>query len=231
MKSERIRLWDLPTRIFHWSLVLCVLAAIITGKLGGNAMVWHGRIGLVIVGLITFRLVWGLNGPTYARFAQFLPTPRRVFAYLGGRWQGIGHNPLGALSIFAMLAILAALLATGIAGNDDIAFRGPLFELAGKDSSDRLIGWHRKLTSVLILLLVLHLLAIAYYSRLKRENLVRPMLTGWKDVPAPLATPTRGGGPRAFVLALALALAAVYTASGHWLPAPPPAPAQQAPAW
>ena len=84
MKSERIRLWDLPTRIFHWSLVLCVLAAIITGKLGGNAMVWHGRIGLVIVGLITFRLVWGLNGPTYARFAQFLPTPRRVFAYLGG---------------------------------------------------------------------------------------------------------------------------------------------------
>ena len=104
---QRIRVWDLPTRIFHWALVACVIGSFVSVKIGGNAMVWHGRFGLTVVGLLAFRLVWGFIGSTYARFAQFVRGPRAIKDYLQGRWQGEGHNPLGALSVLA--AVLAVL--------------------------------------------------------------------------------------------------------------------------
>jgi hypothetical protein len=107
MNRQRIRLWDLPTRLFHWLLVILVLASFISGKIGGNAMDWHGKFGLAILGLLTFRLVWGIVGSTYARFASFFPTPASVLAYLRGQWRGVGHNPLGALSVFGLLVLLA----------------------------------------------------------------------------------------------------------------------------
>jgi cytochrome b len=107
MNSKRIHLWDLPTRLFHWLLVLSVSAAIISAQIGGNLIEWHGKIGLFIVGLITFRLIWGLLGSTYARFAQFFPSPARVKDYLRGEWRGVGHNPLGAFSVFGLLGLLA----------------------------------------------------------------------------------------------------------------------------
>ncbi|MCL2636423.1 MAG: cytochrome B, partial [Betaproteobacteria bacterium] len=88
MNSKRIRLWDLPTRLFHWLLVLAVAGAVICGQLGGGLIVWHGRLGLFIVGLLVFRLVWGVIGSTYARFAQFFPTPAKLRAYLKGEWRG-----------------------------------------------------------------------------------------------------------------------------------------------
>ena len=99
MNKQRIRLWDLPTRLFHWLLVLAVIAAVVSGQLGGNLIEVHGKIGLAIVGLIAFRLVWGFAGSTYARFAQFFPTPARIKVYLKGEWRGLGHNPLGGLSV------------------------------------------------------------------------------------------------------------------------------------
>lgn len=108
---QRIQLWDLPTRLFHWSLALLVFGAILTGKIGGGAMVWHGRIGIALVGLLVFRLIWGFVGWTYARFAQFMPTPASLSAYLRGQWRGLGHNPFGAISVLGLLALLAALLA------------------------------------------------------------------------------------------------------------------------
>ena len=90
--TQRIRVWDLPTRVFHWALVLLVVASFVSGKIGGNAMVWHGRFGLAILGLLSFRLLWGLIGSTYARFLSFLPTPNAILAHLGeklpiSRWQ------------------------------------------------------------------------------------------------------------------------------------------------
>ena len=230
MTHPRIRVWDLPTRIFHWVLVLLIAAMIVTGKVGGNLIDWHGRIGLALVALIAFRIVWGFAGSTYARFASFFPTPYRLRAYLRGEWSTPGHNPLGALSVFALLGVLTAQLLTGLIANDDIAFVGPLYDLVGRDLSNLATGWHKLSVNVLIALVVLHLAAIMFYAHVKKDNLVKPMVRGWKEVPA--GEPARGGGLPAVIFALLIALAAVFLASGAWLPEPPPPPAAvETPAW
>ena len=229
MNSKRIRLWDLPTRLFHWLLVAAVAAAMVSGQLGGGLIDWHGRIGLFIVGLIVFRLVWGLCGSTYARFTQFFPTPAKVRAYLRGEWQGEGHNPLGALSVLGLLGLLTVQVVAGLFANDDIAFVGPLYDLVGQNLSNRLTGLHHLAANLLIALLVLHVAAIAYYGHFKKQKLVKPMITGWKEGEGESA---RGGGLIALLVALAIAAAAVYGASGSWLPAPPPPPpAAETPSW
>jgi len=229
MNSPRIRLWDLPTRIFHWSLALCTVAAVVSGQLGGNLIDWHGKVGLVIVGLIAFRLVWGVAGSTYARFLHFFPTPARIKAYLRGEWRGEGHNPLGALSVFALLGLLVLQATTGLFSNDDIAFVGPLFDLIDRDLSNRLTGLHHLLSNVLIALALLHVAAIVFYDRVKKQKLVKPMITGWKEGRGESA---RGGGVVALVVALLCAATAVYGASGTWLPEPPaPPPAAETPSW
>jgi len=211
-RRTRIRLWDLPIRIVHWSLVLAVSTAVITGELGGSWMALHGKAGLAILGLVVFRLVWGLIGSTHARFASFVPTPGRIQAYLRGRWSGVGHNPLGALSVFALLALLAAQAGTGLFSNDDIAFSGPLSSLVDEAFAGRLTGLHKKLAYVLLALTALHIAAIAFYVGLKKDKLIQPMLTGWKEVEA--GESAQNGGPLAFVVALVIALAAVVAASG-----------------
>lgn len=230
MTNKRVFIWDLPTRIFHWSLVLCVIGAVISGQIGGNFMEWHGKLGLAVVALIAFRLVWGLLGSTYARFGQFFPTPGKVLAYLKGQWHGHGHNPLGAFSVFGLLALLAIQVGSGLFANDDIAFNGPLQALVGKDLSDVLTGWHKLVSNVLIALVVLHIGAIMFYARVKKDNLVKPMITGWKDNAE--GESARGGSLLALLLALAVAATAVYGASGAWIPAPPPPPAAaETPNW
>lgn len=228
MTHPRIRVWDLPTRIFHWVLVLLIAAMIVTGKVGGNLIDWHGRIGLALVALIAFRIVWGFAGSTYARFASFFPTPYRLRAYLRGEWSTPGHNPLGALSVFGLLGLIVLQLATGLIGNDDIAFRGPLFELVGKTLSDRATGLHKLMTNLLIALIVLHVAAIVFYARVKKDNLVKPMLTGWKEH---AGRPASGGGIVAFIAAAIIGTGAAWGASGIWLPTPPPPPPSATPAW
>lgn len=222
--------WDIPTRLFHWALVILVVGAFITAKIGGNAMVWHGRLGLAIVGLLVFRVVWGFVGSTYARFSTFVRGPGAIQAYLRGEWNELGHNPLGALSVLGLLGILAAQAATGLFANDDIAFEGYLLPLVGSELSGRITGIHHLLEKVLMLLVVLHVGAIAFYVRVKKHNLVKPMVTGWTD-----GTPeqsARGGSIIAIVVAALIAAAAVWAASGALLPAPPPAPpASAAPAF
>lgn len=230
MNSKRFRLWDLPTRLFHWMLVICVGAAIASGLLGGNMIVWHERFGLAIVGLVVFRVVWGVIGSSYARFGQFFPTPAKVKAYLKGEWRGYGHNPLGAFSVFGLLGVLAFQVASGLFTNDDIAFVGPLFDLVDKNLSNLLTGWHTLASNLLFVLIGLHLAAIAFYGHVKKENLIKPMLSGWKEGDAEASA--TGGGLVAFIVALAIACAAVYAASGAWLPEAPPAPpAAETPSW
>jgi len=222
MQSKRIRLWDLPTRLFHWILALAVAASVASGQVGGNWMEWHGRIGLLVVGLLTFRIVWGLVGSTYARFAQFFPTPRKIKAYLRGEWRGEGHNPLGALAVFGLLGLLTVQVTTGLFANDDIAFTGPLSDLVTKGLSNQLSGIHHLLTNALYVLVGLHVAAIMFYAHAKKQNLVRPMVTGWKE--GGEGESARGGGFVALVVALLVAVAVVYGASGAWLP-PLPTPA------
>lgn len=229
MDSTRFRLWDLPTRIFHWALVLCIVAAFVSGQLGGNLIDVHGKIGIAIFGLVVFRLVWGLLGSTYAKFAQFFPTPGKIRSYLRGEWHGEGHNPLGALSVFGLLGVVGLQAGTGLFSNDDIAFVGPLFDLVSKDLSNALTGIHHLVSKALIALVVLHLAAIGFYGRVKKQKLILPMITGWKEGKGESA---RGGGLAALVVALLIAAAAIYGASGAWLPEPPPPPpAAETPSW
>lgn len=235
--TTRIRLWDLPVRIFHWSLVIAVAVAFVTAKLGGDWMDWHGRAGLAIVGLVTFRIVWGIVGSTHARFLTFAPTPSRLRAYLTGRWQGVGHNPLGALSVFGLLGLLAVQAGTGLFSNDDIAFDGPLSGLVEKARSDSLTGLHHTLSNVLLALLALHIVAITFYLLIKKHNLIKPMVTGWMHARGRRApAPARSGSPLGLAIALLVAVAAVYAASGKLLhergaqPAPVAAAAPARPA-
>jgi cytochrome b len=192
-------------------------------------MVWHGRFGLGVLGLLVFRIVWGFVGSTYARFTQFVRGPSAIKAYLRGDWKGEGHNPLGALSVLGLLGILSLLVATGLFANDDIAFEGPLYSLVGKDLSDRIVGIHRLIEPVIILLVIAHLGAIMFYAHVKKDNLVKPMVRGWKE--SEHGEDARGGGAVALVVALLIAGAAVAAASGRFLPAPPPPPPAAAPAF
>jgi cytochrome b len=225
----KVLVWDLPTRLFHWVLAIAVAGALTTGLLGGNLMEWHGRIGLVVVGLITFRLIWGLLGSTYARFAEFFPTPGSLSAYLGGRWQGLGHNPLGALSVFALLGLVAWQVGSGLFSNDDIAFDGYLTDLVTKDTSDWLTGLHRQGLWFIVGLVALHVAAVLFYLLVRRQDLIGPMITGRKDTAT--GQSARGGGIRGLVIALLLSGLAVWGASGEWIPSPPPPPPSAVPAW
>lgn len=214
-----LHIWDLPLRLFHWFLVISVVAAYITATLGGSLMDWHGRIGIFILGLLIFRIVWGFIGSTHARFATFFPTVSRVVAYLKGRWQGVGHNPLGGLFVFTLLSALAVQVGTGLFANDDIAFEGPLFSFVDKSFSDKLTGWHSIVFNILLGLVALHLIAIVFYRRYKKTNLVKPMLTGKKEIPTALAEivashPVKGFGAIRLVLSLIISGTVVWGVSG-----------------
>lgn len=231
--TVKVEVWDLPLRLFHWLLVLSVLSAVVTGELGGNLIDWHGRLGVLIFGLLVFRIIWGFVGTVHARFANFFPTPTRIKAYLQGQWQGLGHNPLGALSVVALLGVLATLVGTGLFANDDIAFQGPLFSFVEKSLSDRLSGLHNRIFNLLALLVALHLAAIIFYTRVKKDNLVGPMLTGKKVVPKDRAVPPLYLGIRRLLLALTISGVAMWGISNgeeYFNPAQA-APVAAKPAW
>jgi len=215
--SSRIYVWDLPTRLFHWSLVLSVSVAIATGLVGGDWMTIHSYAGIAIIGLVAFRLVWGLAGAAAARFVNFAPTPGRLRAYLAGEWQGHGHNPLGALSVFALLALLAVQAGTGLFGNDEIAFQGPLARLVDEARSLQLTGLHHRLAYLLFGLIALHVVAIAAYLLLRKTNLVKPMITGWKNAAAPAGHGAASWHWSALAGAVGVAVLAMSLASGAGL--------------
>jgi len=183
-----VRVWDLPTRIFHWLLAGAVVAQIVTGKVGGNAMVWHFRIGYCIFALIGFRLLWGFVGGRWSRFSSFLYAPQTVLRYLRGDHRPsdhfhVGHNPLGSGSIFLMLGLLALQVAAGLVADDEIANVGPLNKFVSGATAASATAWHKGVgQGLLITLIVLHVAAILFYRFKKGQNLVRPMVTGDKDL-------------------------------------------------
>ncbi|WP_310567136.1 cytochrome b/b6 domain-containing protein [Hydrogenophaga sp.] len=210
-----IRVWDLPTRLFHWSLVLCVVGLIVTGNVGGNAMVWHGRLGYAVLTLLLFRVAWGLVGGHWSRFARFLYGPDSILAYLRGQGRpehSVGHSPLGMFSVLALLLILLAQVGSGLFADDEIAFTGPLAGLVSGGWVEQATRYHKQVGKlILIALVALHLGAIAFYKLVKKQALVRPMIVGDKAVPTPL--PASQDNARTRLLALVLLLlcaAAVY---------------------
>lgn len=227
----KVKVWDLPIRLFHWLLVALVIAVSATGFIGGNLIEWHGILGLVITGLLAFRLVWGVIGSTYARFAQFVPRPARVFAYLRGQWHGLGHNPLGAFSVLGLLVLLLFQVGSGLVSDDNIAFTGPLKNLVSQETSDWLTGLHKQNVWLLAALASLHVASIVFYAMVKKDNLLLPMITGAKTVAEADAVPASGGGWLSFIIAVAIAIGVVWTANGGLNPPPPPPPPQTTPAW
>lgn len=184
--TDTIRVWDLPTRLFHWLLVCCVIGSFVTSQIGGNAMIWHFRFGFTIASLLLFRLVWGLIGGRWSRFSAFLYSPATVLRYLKGDGKPehtVGHNPLGAASVFAMLVFLIAQVSTGVFSDDEIAAVGPFAKFVSNATVSVATGYHKSIGKyILIGLIVLHLAAITYYALAKRENLVRPMVSGDKTL-------------------------------------------------
>lgn len=180
MKSHgnTIRVWDLPTRIFHWALVVCVIGSYVTIKLGGLWMDWHARFGMTILGLIIFRLIWGVVGPHYARFSQFVRGPKKLMGYLQGHFTSVaGHNPLGALSVMALLLFIGFQAVSGLFANDDIFTTGPLAYLNSQWSS-RLTTLHKLNEWVLLGVIGLHIVAVLWYQFVKRKPIIPPMVHG-----------------------------------------------------
>lgn len=213
----RTRVWDLPTRIFHWSLFACVLALVVTAKIGGNAMVWHLRLGHAVLALLLFRLVWGCIGGHWSRFVRFIYSPGEVLRYLRGagkpEWS-VGHSPLGALSVFALLGALALQVASGLSSDDEIAFAGPLTRHLTSQTVGLATGYHKDWGQWLVIgLATLHVAAILFYFWRRRENLVGPMLDGDKHL-AHAAPPSRDDVPTRVV---ALGVFATCCAFAFWV--------------
>jgi cytochrome b len=180
-----VRVWDLPTRVFHWALALCIVGLIITANVGGNAMVWHFRLGLTVLALLLFRLVWGLVGGRWSRFAAFIYSPRSIINYIQGKGKpehSVGHTPTGAGSVFALLAILFAQVGSGLISDDEIAFAGPLTRFVSGATVNLATNYHKNIGKWIILaLVILHIAAIVFYLR-KKQNLIKPMLHGDKQL-------------------------------------------------
>jgi cytochrome b len=181
--DQRIRVWDAPTRLFHWSVVILIFVSWLSADQG--YMTVHLWSGLSLLALLLFRLGWGVMGTTTARFSDFLHPPRRVLAYLRTQARGekplhAGHNPAGGLMVMVLLAALAAQVATGLFANDGLKFAGPLALFVSDDASDGLTRVHGVIFNIILALIWLHVVAVGFYYFVKGENLVGPMLSGRK---------------------------------------------------
>ncbi|MET0518764.1 MAG: cytochrome b/b6 domain-containing protein [Burkholderiaceae bacterium] len=213
--TSRVRIWDLPTRLFHWVLALCVSGSVISAKIGGNAMIWHQRLGCTVLALLAFRLLWGLVGGRWSRFASFLYGPGALWRYLRGRPRSgelfeVGHSPLGALAVLAMLAWLLMQVGSGLVADDEIMLTGPLARFVSTATSLAWTAYHKRYGQWGLYLLVgLHLTAIAYYRlRSNRRDLIAPMFSGDKRLPPAVPATRDTLATRLTALALLLASAA-----------------------
>lgn len=210
----KVRVWDLPTRIFHWALVVFIIGLVISGLKGGDAMVWHLRFGYTVLSLLLFRIVWGLVGGRWSRFGAFIYAPQSVINYLKGQGKpehSVGHNPLGAGSVFAMLAVLLAQVGTGLMSDDEIASAGPLTRFVSNAVVSQATFYHKNIGKWLLLALVLlHIAAIVYYLA-KKHKLVQAMLHGDKELISPVPPSRDDAVSRAGAL-LVFALCAGFVA-------------------
>ena len=185
----RIRLWDFPVRVVHWSFAVLVPVLWWTAEEGKLEL--HITIGLFMLGLVLFRLLWGFAGSAQARFSTFVRGPGAVLAHIRGRTQSApGHNPLGALSVLALLGLLALQVGLGLFAQDEDGIDyGPLNHLVSYDRADSLSEWHGTMFYVLLGVIVVHLAAIVWYRVVRRDNLITPMITGYRAVAAGVAAP------------------------------------------
>jgi cytochrome b len=202
---------DLPTRLFHWALALGVLCGYVSRHYGDSDFVWHKWNGYTVLTLIVFRVMWGFVGGSTARFAAFFPTPLAMLRYaislFGPRTQRfLGHNPLGAAMIIVMLIVVAGQAVTGMFNSDDVLFDGPLVPIVS-ERGVKLAGIaHHYIWQLILALVSIHITANLFYSLVKREPLIRAMVTGVKPAGDYLdAKAAKGGSPWLALPCLALA--------------------------
>ena len=204
---QRVKIWDLPTRLFHWAIVLLVIAAWCSQEL--DRMELHVLIGYTILALVIFRIIWGFIGSDTARFTQFLHSPLKAFRHLSHLTRReedreVGHNAAGGWMVLLMLLLLGIQAGTGLFANDDGNTEGPLMHFVSKAESDYLSHIHSLNFDLIEIVVALHILAILAYAILKRHDLVRPMVTGVKSMPDGVIAPRLVSPVRA-ILALAVA--------------------------
>jgi cytochrome b len=209
--TRKTLVWDAPTRLFHWLAVALVVAAYVTFRL--NWMDWHQRVGDALLALLVFRLLWGFFGSETARFSGFLSAPRRAIEHLRHSFRPepdrqVGHNPAGGWMVMVLLFLLLGETLTGLYIDNDIADEGPLTELVPARVANLIDALHTIFWDMLLAAVALHLLAVLVYALAKRQNLVLPMLTGRKKLPASVPSPAIAGAARALLLFACSALAA-----------------------
>ncbi len=212
---QPVKVWDLPTRIFHWTLVALMIAQWLTAQNSG-AMDYHVWGGYAVLALVLFRLIWGVVGSETARFGAFVRGPGAALAYVKALLRGetplyLGHNPMGGWSIVAMLILLLVQAGTGLFANDDILIEGPLYSWVSKSASDWLTTIHKLNFNLLLAVIAVHISAVLFYLLVKRENLIHPMLSGRKHLSSNLiGTAPRMVSPWLGLAALAVASLAVW---------------------
>jgi cytochrome b len=183
------KIWDPVTRLWHWVLALVVILNWVFGEfMSFDTVVWHFYLGYAVLGLLAFRILWGIVGPQNVRWKSLFPGPREIVNYLSKISQREpsgtpGHNPVGSLSALALIVVLLGQGVTGLfIESDDFFESGPLVGYVSEDVISRMTWLHHQFAEVLLVLVALHLAAIIFYRIWKRENLVKPMITGWKWV-------------------------------------------------
>ena len=215
-----IRVWDLPIRLFHWFLVVFITGSFVSINLGDEFIQWHAYFGYSILVLLVFRIVWGFVGSTHARFTSFFPTKKAILDYLSGSSPRVlGHNPIGAISVFALLFALSIQVITGLFVDDEVSFKGPLEKYVPSSISSFLSQIHEGNQVVILTLITIHIAAIIFYKKFKAEDLIKPMISGDKEIdpseeakylPADLGRASKDGGlQRGFALLLLSVIAVV----------------------
>ena len=212
----QVRVWEWPVRAFHWSIVALLVALVVTAKLGGNWIDWHMRAGYAMLALVLFRVLWGFFGGPYARFFSFVRGPGSVLRYARSLVQGtkewhLGHNPLGGWSIVLLLLALLTQATTGLFAHDDVANEGPLARFITEDLSSSITWFHRRHAWWIYALVAVHVAAVFTYLVAFKENLIRAMITGRKQLPASAAPhPEHSPGTARALVLMALSAFAVW---------------------
>jgi len=208
---KQIKIWDSAIRLFHWALVVAIAFSLFSAfqdKIMTGYDTMHLYAGLAVLTLTGFRITWGFIGSETARFSSFIASPRRVLAYLKNQDTGnsVGHNPIGGWSVVLMLILLFLQALMGLFSSDAMFFEGPLTAMAG-DRAGMITEWHRIAGYLLIGVIITHLVAVIYYSLVKKITLIKPMITGNKMVNNSVTEPKQ----KSWLLAVAVLLAIAAT--------------------
>lgn len=219
-----VPVWDIWVRLFHWGLVLAITASFVTDRIGDLDS--HYVAGLVVLGLMIFRILWGFVGSANARFTHFLGGPKAVIVYLRHAIArhpsfSVGHNPAGAVMVAALLILLLGQAVSGLFNSDDILFEGPLYDNASGAVTGFMASWHGFFGNVILILILIHIGVVLLYRLLKGENLVRAMILGKARLPRPVAQAATATGATTFVAPLRGIICTVISAAVpmtiHWL--------------